>query len=200
MTQQQLDNAIEFIDAANSEDPNLVTCDNKEQPKELLYSHRMSDMLQRYTPDADDAMKLAIHAQHIQRWKSPRSNYPMNRKGYHQWRSGLYTFHAETVASLLVKAGYDNEFIERVKQAVGKKSLKHNPDTQLVEDIAGLVFIEHYMQAFADKHPEYDEKKWLDIIRKTWRKMSDRAHQFALGGHITLPEPLVPLIQKAVSE
>ena len=199
MTQQQFDMAIELIDTANGEDPNLETSDNKEQPKELLYSHRMSDMLQRFRADADDAMKLSIHAQHIQRWKSARSDYPMNRKGYHQWRTGLYEFHAETVASLLVKAGYDDEFIERVKQAVGKKSLKTNADTQLLEDVAGLVFIEHYMQAFADKHPEYDEQKWLDIIRRTWNKMSDQAHQFALAGHITLPVPLVPLIQKAVS-
>jgi len=199
MTQKQFDIAIELIDAANSEDPNQVTIDDKEWPKELLYSHRMSDMLQRYLPDADEAQKLSVRAQHIQRWKSARNEYPMDRKGYHQWRTGLYTFHAETVAALLVKAGYDEDFITRVKQAVGKKSLKTNADTMLVEDIAGLVFIEHYMFDFAQKHPEYDEDKWIDIIRKTWRKMSDQAHQFALSGQIALPEPLVPLIQKAVS-
>lgn len=199
MTEQQFDKAIELIDAANSEDPNLETCEGKEWPKELLYSHRMSDMLQRYAPDADEAMKLALRAQHIQRWKSPRSNFPMNRKGYFQWRTQLYTFHADTVAALLEKAGYDNDFIERVKLAVSKKSLKTNADTKLLEDVTALVFIEHYMLEFAGKHPEYDEQKWLDIIRKTWRKMTDRAHQFVLDGHITLPEPLVPLIQKAIS-
>ena len=123
----------------------------------------------------------------------------MNRKGYHQWRTGLYKFHAETVADLLLTAGYENEFITRVKLAVGKKSLRTNPDTSLVEDVAGLVFIEHYMQDFVEKHPEYEEDKWIDIIRKTWRKMSNQAQQFALAGHITLPESLVPLIQKAVS-
>lgn len=199
MTQQRFEKAIELIDAANSEDPNQETSDGKDWSKELLYSHRMSDMLQRYAPDADEAMKLALRAQHIQRWKSARSDYPMNRKGYHQWRTNLYQFHADTVAALLVEAGYDNDFIERVKLAVSKKSLKTNPDTQLLEDVTALVFIEHYMLAFATKHPEYDEEKWIDIIRKTWRKMSDPAHQFALAGNITLPEPLVPLIQKAVS-
>lgn len=199
MTQKQFDIAIELIDAANSEDPNETTVDDKDWPNELLYSHRMSDMLQRFTPDADEAMHLAVRGQHIQRWKSPRNDYPMDRKGYHQWRTGLYTFHAETVAGQLQKAGYDDEVIERVKLAVGKKSLKSNPDTQLIEDIAGLVFIEHYMLAFAQKHPEYDEDKWIDIIRKTWRKMSDQAHQFALSGQIVLPEPLIPLIQKAVA-
>jgi hypothetical protein len=199
MTQQKYDIAIELIDSANSEDPNQEVSEGTSWPKELLYSRRMSEMQQRYAPDADDAMKLALRAQHIQRWKSPRSDYPMDRKGYHQWRTGLYTFHAETVAALLEKAGYDDEFIERVKLAVSKKSLKTNLDTQLLEDVTALVFIEHYMLEFAGKHPEYDEEKWLSIINRTWNKMSDHAHQFALTGNIRLPEPLIPLIQKAVS-
>ena len=201
MTQQSIfDEAIKLIDAANSEDPNQESCDGKEIPKELLYSQRMTDMQQRYAADAEDAMKLALRAQHIQRWKSDRSDYPMNKKGYHQWRTALYTFHADTVAALLSEAGYDEDFIERVKLAVSKKSLKTNPDTQLLEDVSALVFIEHYMLAFANKHPEYDEAKWIDIIRKTWRKMTAPAHEFALAGSITLPEPLIPLIQKALAD
>jgi len=201
MSQQQsnLDRAMALIDAANREDPNQVTVDGKVWPKELLYSQRMSDMLQRYTPDADDAMKLAIHAQHVQRWKSPRDAYPMDRIGYLKWRKDLYQFHAQAAADLLTEAGYAEDVIDRVKLAVAKKGIKSNPDTQLLEDISALVFIEHYMLEFANKHPEYDEEKWLDIIRKTWKKMTDRAQQFALSGGITLPEPLVPLIQKAVA-
>jgi len=199
MLQNKFELAVELIDAANSEDANLETYDGKELPKELLYSHRMSDMLQRYAPDADDAMKLALRAQHLQRWKYPRDEYPMDRKGYHLWRTNLYTFHADTVAALLVEAGYDDEFIQRVKLAVSKKSLKSNPDTQLLEDVSALVFIEHYMLAFVNKHPEYDEEKWLLIIKRTWNKMTEKAHDFALAGSIKLPEPLIPLIQKAVS-
>jgi hypothetical protein len=197
--QQFFDKAIALIDAANGEDPNKETADGKEWPKELLYSHRMSDMLERFTPEADDAMKLAIRAQHIQRWKSSRSDYAEGRQGYLQWRTGLYKFHAETTGKLMAQAGYDEKTIDRVKQAVGKRALKVNPDSQLLEDVADLVFIEHYMLEFAGKHPEYDEEKWLDIIRKTWKKMSERAQQFALSGSIKLPEPLIPLIQKAVS-
>jgi len=200
MNKQCFGKAKELIDAANSEDPNREISEGKNWPKELLYSRRMSDMLDRYAPDADDVMKLAVSAQHIQRWKSPRSDYPMDRKSYHQWRAGLYKFHADTVADLLVKAGYENEFIARVTQAVGKKSLKANPDTQLLEDVAGLVFFEHYLLDFAGRHPEYDEQKWVDIIQKIWKKMSAQAHQFALAGHFKLPDSLDPLIRKAVSE
>jgi len=190
---------VQLIDAANSEDPNKVEADGKEWPKELLYSHRMSDMLQRFAPGADDAMKIAIRAQHIQRWKSPRENYSMDRIGYLQWRKELYTFHADTVGGLMKQAGYGDAEIERVKMAVAKKHLKSNDDTQLLEDVTDLVFIEHYMLEFAGKHGEYSEEKWIDIIQKTWKKMSETAHEFALSGGIKLPEPLIPLIQKAVA-
>lgn len=201
MSQQALfDKAIKLYDAANSEDPNQQTdAEGKAWPKELLYSHRMAEMQQRYIPAADDAVKLAIRAQHIQRWKSPRSDYPMDRIGYLKWRTDLYKFHANTAGELLAQAGYDKDFIERVKMAVGKKSLKSNPDTQQMEDVVDLVFIEHYMQAFVDKHPDYDEAKWIDIVQKTWAKMSEQGQQFALSGKIKLPEPLIPLIQKAVA-
>ena len=60
------------------------------------------------------------------------------------------------------------------------------------------MFLEHYLEEFADKHPEYDEAKWCDIIGKTWKKMSERARSFALSGGVSLPEALVPLIRKAV--
>ena len=200
MSEQTIfDKAIELFDSANREDPNKVTVDGKEWPKELLYSHRMSEMLQRFKPEADDEMKLAIHAQHIQRWKSPRTDYPMNRQGYLQWRVHLYQFHADTAGELMQQAGYSEESIARTKKAVSKKGIKVNTDSQLLEDIADLVFLEYYMEDFVARHPEYDEEKWLEIIRKTWRKMSGAAQEFALAGNITLPEHLVPLIQKAVA-
>jgi len=200
MSQDIYEKAVSLIDTANSEDPNTDTDENgKEWPKELLYGQRMSDMLERFKPDADDVARLAIRAQHIQRWKTPREDYPMDRTGYHQWRTGLYKFHGDTTAALLEQAGYGEDDINRARKMIGKKGIKVNADSQLLEDIADLVFIEHYMQAFADKHPEYDEEKWISIIQKTWKKMSDEAQKFALAGNIKLPEPLVPLIQKAVA-
>ncbi len=200
--QQMFDKAIILMDAANSEDPNMETDSaGNEVPKELLYSHRMLDIIQRYLPDADDVAKLSVAAQHIQRWKSPRSDYPMNRKGYHLWRTRLYTFHADTAGKLLEEVGYDEVFIGRVTQAIAKKKLRTNPDTQILEDVAALTFIEHYMMAFYQKFDtQYDEDKWIDIILKTWKKMSPQAQEFALTGNIQLPEELVPLIQKAVAK
>lgn len=195
---QRYQRAIALFDAANAQDPNKETADGAEVAKELLYARRMSEMLERFAPDASEAVRLAVRAQHIERWKVPRASYPMDRNGYLQWRTGLYKYHAETAARLMRESGYDEAMIERVKTVVGKKGLKVNPETQLLEDVVDLTFIEHYMAHFAGQHPEYDEEKWLNIVRKTWAKMSDRAHEFALAGKIALPAPLLPLILKAI--
>lgn len=198
MTQTAYEQAINLIDNANSKDPNIAQAEGKDWPKEQLYSQRMSNMLERYKPDADFVVKLAIHGQHIQRWQSPRSAYPMDKQGYHKWRSDLYIFHADKVANIMEQAGFSEQDIKRAKNAVAKVGIKSNPDTQLLEDVVGLVFIENYMLDFAAKHPEYTEQKWIDIIRKTWNKMSVDAHGFVLAGNITLPESLTPVILKAV--
>jgi hypothetical protein len=196
---ERLERAFALFDAANAEDPRLDQDGTETVPRELLYSRRMSDMLERFAPEASDAVKLAVRAQHIRRWMVPRDSYPMDRAGYLRWRTGLYSFHADTAGQLLKQAGYDDEAIERVKTAVAKRGLKTNPETQLLEDVADLVFLEHYMLEFAGHNPDYSEEKWLDIIRKTWRKMSDRAQRFALSGEVRLPEPLLPLITSAVA-
>ena len=194
--QARFERAIALFDAANAEDPNQ----DQGQPKELLYARRMTGMIVRYAPDASEVAQLAVRAQHIRRWTVPRSSYPMTKEGYHAWRTGLYKFHAETAGELMRQAGYDDAMIDRVKAAVGKRGLKVNPDTQMMEDVTDLVFLEHYMLDFAGRHADYSEEKWLEIVRKTWKKMSERAHAFATGGGIKLPEPLVPLILKAINE
>ncbi len=198
MSQNLYQAAIAAFDNANAEDPNKETFDGKEYPKELLYAQRMTEMQQRFAPEASEAVKLACRAQHIQRWKSPRSDYPMDKKGYMLWRTNLYKFHAETAGALMKQVGYDDEMIARVKTIIGKKDLKTNPETQMMEDVVDLVFIEHYMLGFAQQKPDYDEAKWILIIKKTWDKMSERAHEFALAGKIKLPEALVPLILKSI--
>lgn len=199
MTETACDRALRLIDAANAEDPNIESCDGQPVAKELLYAQRMSDMLARFAPQADVAMQLAARAQHIQRWKIPRRDFPMTTVGYKQWRTTLYDFHADLAGQLLAQAGIDEATVLRVKTAIAKKQMANNPDTRLLEDLAALVFIEHYMAAFAGQHPDYDEEKWLGIVRKTWLKMTGPARAFALSGALRLPTDLVPLITKAIA-
>ena len=193
--QKRFEATLAAFDVANAEDPNL----DEGQPKELVYAQRMSAMLARFAPNASEVARLAVRAQHIQRWQTPRASYPMDRQGYLQWRTGLYKFHAETAGRIMADNGYDAETIDQVKAAVGKKALKVNPDTQLLEDVTDLVFLEHYLAGFAARHPDYDEAKWIEIIRKTWQKMSQQARDFVLAGKVSLPETLTPLVLKAVA-
>ena len=192
---ERLQSALALFDAANAEDPNRDA--EQDQPKELLYARRMSQMLARINPDASEAVQLAVRAQHLQRWKIPRRDYPATPQGYQLWRTTLYRYHADNAGELMRQAGYDAEMIMRVQKIIGKRGLKVNPETQLMEDVAALVFLENYLSAFVAQHPEYDEAKWVDILQKTWKKMSPAGQTAALE-NIKLPEPLLPLILKAV--
>ena len=188
--------AIDLFDQANAEDPNAEIVDGVAQPRELVYARRMTTRLERFAPDASEPLRLAVRGQHIRRWTTPRSAYPPGRAGYHAWRRSLAAFHAETAGALLAEAGYDRQTVRRVRALVQKEGLATDAETQTLEDVACLVFLEHYAADFAARH---DEAKCVGVLRKTWRKMSERAHAFALSGKVRLPEPLLPLIQKAVA-
>jgi Domain of unknown function (DUF4202) len=168
--------AIQSFDAANAEDPNLELVDGVSYPKELLYAQRMTTWLDRFAPDASEALRLAARCQHIRRWIMPRSHYPMDRRGYLQWRTALAKFHADTAADILREVGYEEAFIGRVQALVRKEGLKRDPEVQCLEDVICLVFLESYCADFAKHH---DTAKMLPIIRKTWEKMSPHGREVA---------------------
>jgi hypothetical protein len=186
--------AIEAFDAYNMKDPNQEMADGASYPKELLYALRMSETLKHYMPDADEITRLAARCQHIGRWEIPREKYPEGKKGYLQWRNEEKIHHAKIAEAILSKCGYDGEVIEKVKFLLLKKELFTNPETQLIEDVVCLVFIEHYLDEFAVKH---DDEKVVDILKKTMKKMTPRAIQKV--GNIKLSEKMKGLIAKAAS-
>lgn len=174
MTQEQLDQILAGIDTANSADPNR----EGDQPRELLYGRRMSAWLARLRPDADAALQIAARAQHVRRWEHPRDTYPMDRKGYLTWRRELYTFHANAAGEIMAEHGATAEEIERVSFLLHKKKLYDDPDTQALEDAACLVFLEFHSAEFAAKT---DREKVINILQKTWKKMSEAGHAQALA-------------------
>ena len=194
---ERFNRAIAGFDAANAQDPNRETANGRETPKELLYAERMSAMLDRYAPAAPEAVRLAVRCQHIQRWKIPRLTYPKTPQGYKQWRTGLMEFHAETAGAILRECGYDDEMTGRGQALLKKKGLKSNPETQALEDVIDLVFLESYLADFVASHGEYDEAKWRDILRKTALKMSAQGRAAALA-QIALPPHLAPLVRSAM--
>ena len=185
--------AMERFDAANRKDPNRENDLGKEHPKELLYSQRMTRCLRHFAPEASESVQLAAHAQHICRWRIPRDNYPKGRQGYRQWRTDLGKFHAETTGAIMDKVSYEQPEIERVQSLLCKQRLKADPECQLLEDVACLVFLQYYLAEFAQQH---DEAKLINILQRTWRKMSDRGHRSALA--LPLPPPLRGLVEQAV--
>jgi hypothetical protein len=164
--------AIALFDSYHREDPNTEIVDGKEFPAELLYAERMSECLARFAPDAGEAVKLAARCQHIGRWEIPRNQYPMDRKGYLRWRTDEKIHHARIADKILKECGYDDGTIEKVNTLLLKKELTTNSDTQLLEDVACLVFLQFYFEDFAARH---EDEKIVEILRKTLRKMSQRA-------------------------
>ncbi len=196
--QIRFNNTIASFDAINAQDPNKVTVDGIQQPKELIYAQRMTEMLNRYTPEASESLQLATRAQHIKRWAIPRNDFPITKSGYLQWRTKLKSFHAEIAAKVLEDNEYDEETIEKVSVLLKKEHLRANPDTQTLEDVIVLSFLEHDLEAFVEKYSDYPEEKFLTILRKSYLKMSDKGRAAALS-LIAIPEHLLPVVLKAVA-
>jgi hypothetical protein len=194
VSEDRFDQAIAKIDAANAEDPNRETWEGVEYPKELIYAQRMTAWLDKLAPDAPEHLRLAARSQHIRRWVKPRDAYPRDRKGYHLWRTELYSFHADEAAEILRGVGYDDATIELARDLLLKKNIKSNPEMQLLEDVICLVFLEFY---FADFAPNFDEEKMITILQRTWKKMSERGHEEALK--LDFSPEAIAVIQKALA-
>lgn len=195
---QRFERALARFDTANAEDPNRESADGRERPKESLYAERMTAMLERFAPDASEVLRLAARCQHIQRWKIPRAQYPMDRIGYLQWRKRLNKFHAQLAGDILRDVGYDEATVARVGSLLKKETLKSDPEVQALEDVVDLVFLESYLAGFVAAHGQYDNAKFLDILRKTAKKMSARGRDAALT-LIDVPAALLPAVRTAMS-
>jgi hypothetical protein len=196
--QTRFENTIKSFDAINAKDPNQQIVNGVTIAKELVYAQRMSEMLERYAPEASEALKLAARCQHIQRWAIPRSDYPMTKPGYMQWRSQLKIFHAEVASKVLAEHGYDEATIHKVRALLKKENLHSDEDTQTLEDVIVLAFLEHDLDAFVQKYSDYSEEKFKTILRKSYIKMSEKGRAAALS-LISLPPHLLPVVQKAIS-
>jgi len=185
MTSNRLNRVLQDIDAYNRQDPHQ---------KELPYSEQLTHWVLKLKPDASEALRIAARGQHIGRWTSPRDKYPMDRGGYLRWREDLKRFHAKTVTDIMAKAGYTPEECEKVRLIILKKNIQGDPDTQTLEDGLCLIFLESQFEELKQKTPD---EKMIDIIRKTWRKMSPEGKAAALS--LPLPPDHQTLIKAALS-
>ncbi|KAI9043356.1 DUF4202 domain-containing protein [Aspergillus affinis] len=202
--------AMALIDAAHAQDPRRIpipkstTTEQPAQhqnqpteekegeetiPYELHYAQQMTHYLTLHTSGPSstlpsEPLSLAIRAQHLRRWEIPRNTYPMTKGGYHAWRTSLQRHQASIAEQICLEAGYNESSAARVAALVRKEDLKGadaDPETQVLEDVACLVFLDDQLEGFAgEKGKEYGEEKMLGILRKTWAKMSERGRELAL--------------------
>jgi hypothetical protein len=185
MNPERFNRAIQKFDEYNSADP---------KGSEVLYARRMSERLFKFRPDAPEHIQLAIRCQHIGRWQIPRLTYPDGKKGYLAWRNKLKDHHAEIAARIMQECGYDQDMIGMVQDLLEKKDLRSNADTKLLEDVVCMVFVEFYLEDFATKH---DDEKVIDILAKTFRKMTPEA--IAVASTFTLPQRTKDLLERATT-
>ena len=186
--------AFQLIDEAHSEDPNKISINGAEMPYEVHYAGKMTSYLEQRYPEASEELKLAVRAQHFRRWEIPRDSFPLGKVGYLNWRSLLKKRQAELATAICLECGYSAEEAARIASMIKKENMKNDEETQVLEDIACLVFLDDQFEQFEKEH---DEEKIIKILQKTWAKMSDRGHELAL--QIPMSNRSNDLIKKALS-
>jgi len=200
----QLKSVLSAIDDINRQDTNITLSDGEQHPKELIYGQRMTACLEKHWPQASELLQIAVRAQHIKRWHLKRSEFEQGKAGYYQWRIALGKFHGDLTAEIMIEHGYIEQHAQQTASIICKENLKNKTstslslDSQTLEDVACLVFLEHYFDEFSAKYlKQNNEEKIIRIVLLTWKKMSDDAHNIALK--LTLPDHLAAIVSKALS-
>lgn len=170
--------ALAAIDAANAEDPRRHAGSSENLPYELWYSRELTAWVQRLHPDPSEALLLAARAQHIRRWTIPRDAYPKGLNGYLAWREALKDSHAGQATRILETCGYEAELIGRVNALIRKEQFPGDFDSHALEDALCLMFLQHQ---FPETVAKTGEDKMIEILRKTWEKMSPAGRNAALA-------------------
>jgi hypothetical protein len=186
--------AVAAIDAANADDPSVITVDGVVRPKELAHAELMTRWVRTLDPGCSDEQILAARAHHLRRWTLPRANYPDGRAGYLRWRTALKRQHGEEVGGILRDAGYDDESVARVQAIVTKRGLGHDYAVQVHEDALCLVFHETQLAELARK---MGDDKTVDILQKTAKKMSPAG--LAAAHELRFSPPAAALLERALA-
>lgn len=106
----------------------------------------------------------------------------------------LKLYHGEVLSEIMTEHGYPQESIKEVVKLVTKKKLKTDEASKQLEDVICLVFLKFYFHDFAQQH---EEAKIIDIVQKTWGKMTEKGHEMAL--QLSYQSEDLALIQKALA-
>jgi hypothetical protein len=187
---------IAAIDAANAGDPRAIVVAGRARSYEVVYAERMSQRLEAMYPAASELLRIAARGQHIRRFDIPRARFAEGRQGYNEWRRTCREHHAQLLREIMSRNDYSEDEIGHVAKLVKKEQLKKDKESQALENVVDVVFLEYYFDDFHGKYAQYDDAKMIDIIGKTLRKMSPKGHQAALA--LDLPERTRQLVLAAV--
>ena len=165
------------FDEENRRDPNIEMVSGDGQPREWLYTQRLTKWVLQLSPEASEELRLAARCQHLCRWEIPRQSHPMTRAGYLQWRATLKKFHAQKAGEILRAAGYPEEVVRRVQDLNLKKNFPADPESRVLEDALCLVFLEFQLADLAGKTAE---DKTVNALQKSWGKMTEAGRAEAL--------------------
>jgi hypothetical protein len=189
----KLENAFNLFDAYNQQSPTLITWEGSDYPAEYFYAIKLYEWVKKLDPHASESLLLASRSQHIGRWEIPRNTYPDGRVGYLKWRSDLSRFHASKASEFMLAAGYNQAEVDRVREIILKQKIKSDEEVQTIENALCLVFLEFQFDELIDKQPD---EKMINILRKTWGKMSEPGRNMALT--LTFSEKASSLLEIAL--
>ena len=183
--------AVAAIDAANAEDPNRY---DDGRGLALVQGELASRWADRLTDSPAEPVVLAVRAHHLKRWEIERSSYPEGRAGYLRWRRDNKAHQADSAGVILGALGYDRSTVQRVQELLRRKGLGSDPDTQLVEDSACLVFLETQFDAMVAR---LERDHLVRVVAKTLAKMSPEA--VALTAEIELSDAAAGIVAQATA-
>jgi hypothetical protein len=172
MSDLRYHNAHTIFIGLHNEDPVQLFYDGQSIGEETLYAYRMLEMLRAYQPVSSPQLEVAAMAHHLKRWEIKRSDYPLDKQGYFLWRRQVAKHQLSLTAQVLDQSGFDASERDQIIAILKKENLNTNPLAQVMEDVACMVFVQYYLEAFAAPH---NTDKVVDIVRKTMLKMSKRA-------------------------
>ncbi|MGZ4700640.1 MAG: DUF4202 domain-containing protein [Ilumatobacteraceae bacterium] len=174
--------AVAAIDAANADDPNIVTVRGRDVPLALAHGQLAVEWIAQLVDHPDEELLLAARAHHLRRWQVRRDSYPAGRPGYLRWRKDQKVRHAADVAEILESCDFAADEVERVQRLVRREPIDN---AQAIEDAACLVFIETQLSSLAAR---MDHELMTEVIRKTARKMSRSGLDAVASIPLTAPQ------------
>ncbi len=164
----RLATAIAAIDLANGDDPNEF----EGTPRALAQGRLASEELSALDDDPSELLQLASRAHHLKRWALARVDYPEGRAGYLRWRRDNKAVQADAAGAILSDAGYEPKAVDRMAELLNRRRLASDPETQLLEDVACLVFLQ---TEFDPMIARLGHDRMVHIVKKTLTKMSPAA-------------------------